>query len=241
MIVKTRAVVLHVTEYAEASLIIKAYTASHGLQSFLVNGVRKQKSRFPSNLFQTLSLIEVVAYFKKTGGLHRVSDINASPAFVEIPYDVVKTSMALFIGEVLYKSIREEEPNPELFHFIDHAIQILDLHETNVSRFHLCFMMQLTRYLGFFPSGRFSSAFPWFDLQEGIFLESNPTRHPYYLTKQTSALIDQLLDISLEDINQFKISSEERNQILSALILYYELHQTNGSRIKSHEILMELF
>ena len=63
MIEKTRGIVLHVTEYAEASIIAKVYTESKGLQSFLINGVRKQKARFAHNLFQPLSLIEIVAYF----------------------------------------------------------------------------------------------------------------------------------------------------------------------------------
>jgi len=239
MLQKTRAVVLHCTEYAEASLIVKAYTAENGMQSFLVNGVRKSKARYAANLFQPLSIIEVVAYIKKPGGLHRVSDVSASPALSNIPYDIVKTTMAIFLGEVLYRSIKEEEINPELFTFIDHAVQILDVHHETVSRFHLCFMLQLSRFLGFFPSGKYDAVTPWFDLKEGTFQEHRPN-HPYFLDPILSERFYALLSISLEDVSEIKLTAQQRKSILEALIGYYELHHTQGSRIKSHEILNEV-
>jgi DNA repair protein RecO (recombination protein O) len=241
MIEKTRAIVLHVTEYAEASIIVKAYTDLHGLQSFLVNGVRKSKSRFAPNLFRPLSLIELVAYYKKQGGLNRVSEVSASPILNSIPYDTVKTGMALFMSEILYRSIREEETNAELFHFIDHSVQMLDLHTTTVSRFHLSFMLQLTRYLGFYPSGNYNESNGFFDLQEGRFVDAAPLHHPFYLSKEMGKLLNELLSFSLEEVSTFKISAPERKQLLAALVLYYELHMTSGSKIKSHEVMMELF
>ena len=239
MLHKTRAVVLDVTPYAEASIIVKAYTETHGLQSFLVNGVRKQKARFANNLFQPLTLIEVIAYFKKAGGLHRVSEVAASPPLVHIPYDTIKTTMALFLAEVLYRSVKEEEANPDLFGFIDHAIQILDLHAETTSRFHLCFCLQLSRYLGFYPSGRYSALSPWFDLKEGVFRESRPM-HPYYLEQGPSQRFDELLQLSLENIHEIKMSADERRKLLQGIITYFELHHTHGFSIRSHEVLMEL-
>ena len=239
MIEKTRGIVLHVTEYAEASIIAKVYTESKGLQSFLINGVRKPKARFAHNLFQPLSLIEIVAYFKKPGGLHRVSAADASPTFKNIPYDTIKTAMAIFLGELLYRSIKEEETNPELFHFIDHAVQMLDVHHETVSSFHLSFMLSLSRYLGFYPSGRYDKVTPYFDLQEGIFQETKPM-HPYYLSILLSEKFDTLLTVSLEDSASIRLSGTERRKLLEALVGYYELHHTQGIRIKSHDILSEI-
>ncbi|CAN5567048.1 DNA repair protein RecO [soil metagenome] len=239
MLQKTRGVVLHVTEYAEASVIVKVFTETFGIQSFLINGVRKQKARFAANLFQPLSLLEIVAYHKRPGGLHRVSDVTASPPLSNIPYDTVKTTMAIFISEVLYRSIREEECNPELFHFIDHAVQMLDLHEETVSRFHLCFMVQLSRYLGFYPSGRFNDSSPFFDLREGMF-QDYPPNHPLFLDRTLSSKFDQLLQYNLEDAQEIILHATERKEILNALVTYYELHHTQGAGIHSHEILAEI-
>lgn len=239
MLQKTRAIVLDITPYAEASVIVKAYTETHGLQSFLVNGVRKQKARFASNLFQPLTLIEVIAYFKKAGGLHRVSEVTAAPPLVHIPYDTIKTTMALFLAEVVYRSVKEEEANPELFGFIDHAIQMLDLHPETTSRFHLCFCLQLSRYLGFYPSGNYHRTTPWFDLKEGTFRQSRPM-HAYVLDAVLSERFDELLQLPLENTHEIKMSADERRSLLRGIITYFELHQTQGFSIRSHEVLMEL-
>jgi DNA repair protein RecO (recombination protein O) len=239
MLVKTGAVVLDVMPYAEASIIVKAYTEIHGLQSFLVNGVRKQKARFANNLFQPLTLIEVVAYFKKQGGLHRVAEVSAAPPLVHIPYDTVKTTMALFLAEVLYRSVREEEANPELYNFIHHAVQMLDLHPETTSRFHLCFCLHLSRYLGFYPGGSYSGLSPYFDMKEGVFRESRPM-HPYFLDYGLSERFHELLQLSLEDIHEIKMSADERKKLLQAIITYFELHHTQGFSIRSHEVLAEL-
>lgn len=239
MLIKTRAVVLDVTPYSEASIILKAYTAEHGLQSFLVNGVRKQKARFAANLFQPLTLLEIVAYHRKSGGLHRVAEVNLSPPLVHIPYDTVKTTIALFLAELIYRSVREEERNPELFGFIDHSVQMLDLHPHTASRFHLVFALQLTRYLGFFPGGSYGAHAPFFDLLEGLFCESRPP-HPYVLDPEAAARLFSLLQVDLDGVDGIALSAIERKSLLDAIILYYELHHTQGFSIRSHGVLSEL-
>lgn len=237
---KTRAVVLHITRYSEASLIVKAYTETHGLQSFLVNSVRKEKARHAYNLFQPLSLIEIVAYFKKQGGLHRLSEASPSPSFQSIPYDTIKTTVAIFLAEILFKSIREEETNPALFSFVDHGIRILDLNENTDPNFHLSFLIQLTRYLGFYPSGDNYGYLQFFDLREGVFLESIP-EHPYYLDKNSSALFSKLLPFTFETLSGLQLNAPERKRLLDILVMYYELHQTQGTGIRSHLVLKDIF
>ncbi len=239
MLLKTRAIVLDITPYAEASIIVKAYTESHGLQSFLVNGVRKQKPRYAANLFQPLTLIELVAYFRKQGGLHRVAEVSATPPLIHIPYNTVKTTIALFLAEILYRSIKEEEPNPGLFGFVDHAVQMLDLHPDTASCFHLVFCLQLSRYLGFYPGGKYSLHSPYFDLKEGVFQASRPT-HPYFIDHHLSSLFSDLLLLSLEENHELKMISADRKQLLQAIITYFELHHTQGFSIRSFEVLAEL-
>lgn len=239
MLLKSRAVVLDVSPYAEASVIVKAYTASHGLQSFLVNGVRKQRPRFAPTLFQPLALIELVAYFRKQGGLHRVTEVVAMPPLVHIPYDTVKTTMAIFMAEVVYRSVREEESNAELFGFIDHGVQILDLQQDTPTDFHLIFCLQLTRYLGFYPGGRYGNGSTFFDLKEGLFRSDAP-QHPYFLDPHLCSRLYLLLDSSMENGPDSNLTSAERKSILQAIITYYELHHTQGFTIRSHQVLAEL-
>ena len=239
MLQKTRGIVISTTNYSEASVIAKIYTEEFGLQSFLLNGVRKSKSRFNNNLLHSLSTVELVAYYKPGKTLHRISELSASPQLSSIPYDTVKIALVIFLAEVLLRSIREEETNKELFNFLHHSIELLDLQQQDCSRFHLCFMIQLARYLGFHPQGNYSAVSGYFDLQEGSYQNSSPL-HPHFLEPALSEKFHQLTRINFEELHTIKINMIERKQLLHALITYYELHHTHGIKLKSYSVLEEV-
>lgn len=239
MLRKTRGIVLHVTDYAETSLVVKIYTEDFGLQSYLINGVRKQKSKFKSNLFQPLNLVNIVAYHKEGHGLKRISEISAHPQLTSIPYDIVKSSVAIFLNEVIYRSIREEEKNQTLFDFLHNAIRILDLRSVDCSAFHLCFMIQFTRYLGFFPNGNYFEEQSIFNLQEGTFQLSTPP-HPHFLNNQLTKYLYRLMQCSFENYHLAEINHAQKKELLNALVTYFELHHTHGTSLKSHHVLHEV-
>lgn len=239
MIQKTRGIVLQTTDFAESSIIARVYTEAYGMQSYLVNSVRKKKPRFNANIFQPLTLVELVAYHKTGKGLHRLSEITCAPHYTTIPYDFIKSSLALFINELLYKSIKEEEANDTLFNFLFHSFQILDLKTTDCSRFHLILMGQLTRYLGFYPHGEYHISTPVFNLQEGVFQQTRPA-HPYYLEGDHARKFDSLMKSGYENPVMVDLSPDEKKQLLHAFILFYELHLVRGTKIKSHHILEEV-
>src|SRR6186713_1320642 len=114
---KTRGIILQSTNYSETSLVVKIYTEQGGLGSFIVSGVRTRNSRFKSNIFQPLSLVELVTTGSSSQSMKRITEIQLAPPFSGIPEDIVKSSIAIFLAEVIYRSIREEEPNPSLFGF----------------------------------------------------------------------------------------------------------------------------
>ena len=239
MLRKTRGIVLHVTDFAETSLVVKIYTEEFGMQSYLINGVRKPKAKFQSNLFQPLSLVDVVAYYKPGAGLKRISEIGCNPQHKSIPYDMVKTSVAIFINEVIYRSIREEEKNPDLFDFLFNTIQILDLRTVDCSAFHLFFMIQLSRYLGFFPNGNYYNEESLFNLQEGIFQKEIPP-HSYFLNNKLTQYFYMLMNSSFDNYHCIQLSYTQKKELLNSLVLYFELHHTRGNNFKSHHVLHEV-
>ncbi len=238
MKVTTRGIVLHHSPYSETSLVVKVYTEESGLCSFIVSGVRTRNSRFKSALFQPLTLVEIV-YIRKPGNtLQRITEIQADPVLTGITGDLVKSTISIFLAEVLYRTIREEEPNPALFHFLFNSIQVLDISHGNVTRFHLGFMVQLSRYLGFYPGGNYSDATPYFDLVEGCFRQSQPI-HPQYMSKALAAHLDQLMKTGSE-VFQADIPSAATRDMLKSLVTWFELHQTHGLTIRSHKVLEEV-
>ena len=236
MIYNTRGIVLRHLKYSETSVIAKIYTERFGLQSYLINGVRSKKATIKVNILQPLSLIDMSVYHKEKSGLQRIREVSSNPPFSSIPYDISKSSIALFIAEILYKSIREEEANTNLFEFLFHSIQILDLTTNNCANFHLLFMLQLTKHLGFYPNGKYSDKLNFFDLREGVFLERQPG-HPHFIPPPIGAYLNLLSETSFEKLNQINIKPSHRKKLLEHLIEYYELHLSNMNEVKSHRIL----
>ena len=239
MLQKARGIVLHTLNYAEASVIAHIYTDAFGMQSFLLNGVRKSKARFNANLLQPLTCVEVVAFFKPGKSLHRVSELYASPPLSAIPYDTVKTTIALFLAEVLYRSIREEEKNEALFDFIHNSVLYLDQQQEETRLFHLLFMVKLSRFLGFYPKSDASGNTILFNLREGVFTDQLP-QHTDIMDADSGNHLSLLLNSSLDTLHKVKLLSSERKRLLKHLVTYYELHQTHGFQLRSLQVLEEV-
>jgi DNA repair protein RecO (recombination protein O) len=240
MLHKTRGIIFHTTEYSETSIIAKVYTELFGVQSYIVNGVRKKKAKTRSNVFQPLTLVEMVVYHNERGGLQRLSEIRIVQPYKSIPFDIRKSSMVIFLDEILYRSLKEENSNPVLFEYLSSALQLLDLQPNAGNSFHLLFLLRLTRFLGFFPNGRFSDGAPYFDLQEGIYKSVSPS-HPFFLEAALSEKFDRLVEGCGDLTSDLQLTSEERRNLLERTLEYYRLHIDGMGEVRSHRILEEVF
>ena len=240
MLQSTRGIVFHQIKYSETSIIVKIYTEKFGLRSFLVRGARKKNAKIKASQLQHLALIELETYQKGSKDLQYIREIKVLHPFQSIPIDIRKSAIVVFLNEVLYKVVREEEPNPELFGYIFNAIQILDLKNSHFSNIHLLFLIQLSRFLGFFPKNNYSAKNPNFDLQEGEFtnavgLESMIAIEPY------SKYISFLCDTSFEKLEEFKIHPAHKNQLLEIILNFYKLHLPGIAEFKSFAVLKSVF
>jgi DNA repair protein RecO (recombination protein O) len=239
MIHTTSGIILHTIKYSETSLIVKMYTRSFGLQSYMVSGVRSKKSKNKATLFQPLALVSMEVSHSNKGSLQRISEINILHPYTEIPFDIVKSSIVIFLNEILYKALREEHSDEDLFDFIKNSLLMLDLKHDNCSNFHVFFMIQLSRFLGFYPQGKCSAETPIFDLMEGKFIDRLPN-HFHYLSKQNSTVLYDFISANYETMQNLKIDSATRKELLKAMIVFYQLHITSFKEIKSQEILEEV-
>lgn len=239
MINRIRGIVLHTVNYSETSVIAKIYTDLFGVQSYMLNGVRKQKSKLKAVLLQPLTIVEFIAHQKENRDIHRITEISGSPSFTNIPYDITKSSIAFFISEILYKCIREEEADDKLFSFLENHIQLLDQTQENCKQYHHYFLMQLTKHLGFFPHGEFNEQQTVFDLREGVFMEYFPP-YPEFVTGTPAQFLFQMSNVDFENHHVIDMKNEERRVLLQTILRYYELHALHGSKINSHKVLEEV-
>lgn len=157
MIYKTRGIALHTIKYGDSSIVAHVYTEQFGRQSYLVKGARSKKANVKANLFYPLNLLEMEVYHKEGNNLQKVREVRNMPVFINIPFNPFKNAIAVFIAELLYRTLKEVEQNPRLFEFIFNSIQLLDLELVNFKDFHIVFMLQLAKFGGFYPNNNFST------------------------------------------------------------------------------------
>ncbi len=240
MLINTEGIVLHSLKYGESSIITTIYTKALGRQSYIINASRSKKSKNKAGIFQPLFLVDLVSYQKQSREVQRIKEVKNDPAYQNIPFNVIKSSQVIFMAEVLYKTVQEEESSPEMFEFLKNALLYFDLMEQNTSNFHLFLLFRLTEYFGFLPDTREHSFEGWFDLRKGQVVPFEPS-HPFFAHKEATEYIYKLAVLKLKDVAFWKVPADIRDYLLVKLIEYYRLHFQGLGEIKSLKVLKEVF
>lgn len=250
MLHTTRGIVVHSIKYSETSIIVKIYTELFGMQSYLFKGIRRPGSKIKSGLFQPMTLLDLEVYHREKHSLQAVREVRLAYPFKSIPFDILKSSVALFINEMVYKAVREEEPNPGLFTLLWKTCLQLDETSDSISSFHLYFAMRLCHPLGIFPQNNYSETCRVFNLREGIFQPVIPL-HQQYLDPLNSRLMSELLkecrqtdDQDSESVrwrgSEIFTDHATRKNMVETILLYYQLHLPVFRGVQSHHILHDV-
>lgn len=240
MLHKTSGIVLKLIPFKESSVVVQIFTRKFGMQSYLVHGVRKAKAKISLNLFQPLHLLEMVVYHKDHSGLQRISELKHQPAFTQIPFDIQKTSMVLFLHEILCKTIPADFVDEDLFDFIFNAMQWLDV-KTEISvNFHLAFLLKLTKYFGFTPSFDREKSHLFFDLYEAKYVSREPV-HTHFVSLAYAEVMEQLFSDDFEKLEECFLNVDARRYLLRKILDFYYLHVQTVKDLKSLEVLEQVF
>lgn len=234
--VSTQAIVLSAIKYADADLIVTCYTKSDGIKTYHIRGVLKSKrGKFKASSFLPCTQLDIVARHRNKGTMEYLNETKISVPYYTLHTDVIKSSLVMFLSEILKNVIREEEANTELFEFLQHAFVDLDT-RNNVANFHIYFLLALSRYLGFYPDS--DSKGLYFNMLEGVFQDSRT--NPYCVQNQASNTLSIVLH-DLEALHDMPMSKILRKDLLSLLLTYYQLHIDGFRQPRSLEILEQLF
>jgi len=219
MVITSKAIVLNSIKYADYDLIVKCYTEI-GIKSYMIKRIFKQKKgKLTSAFFQPLTQLEITAAYNPNKTLHFIKEAKISVPYTTIPNNVVKQTILVFLSEVLSGALREEEANPQLFSYLETAFIWLDTH-SETSNFHLLFLMNLTKFLGFYPEKRNNSLY--FDLEDGKFIDKIISKQ--YISGENLIYFKQLLGTNFDVLNELKFNKKIRQYLLEILIQYFELH-----------------
>ena len=172
MIVRTKAIVISSVKYAESDLIVKCYT-EEGIKSYLLKRIFKaKKGKLKVAYFQPLTQLELVASHNQKSSLNYIKEAKVLYPYTTVHNNIIKQTIVIFLSEILNKALREEEANIQLFEFLEISLKWLDAHD-QISNFHLLFMLNLTKHLGFYPDKE-NSQFNYFNIEQGVFSSIEP-------------------------------------------------------------------
>jgi DNA repair protein RecO (recombination protein O) len=227
MLHKTRGIIINYIRYRETSIIAKIYTEKFGIQTYIENGVRSSKGKNRIALFQPLTLVDLVVYHDEKKEIHRIAEIKCQTIFRTLPYHILKSSIALFLDEILNKTLKEHQENTPLFDFIHHSMLILDEMDTHFENFHLIFLLKFSFFLGFSPQNAHDiiDQFREFNIQM-----------PFDENHQLQ--FNQL--IAADYLTPLPIPRGMRNHLLEIILIFYRLHVEEFGEIKSLQVLREV-
>ena len=237
---KTKGIVLKTVRYGETSIITGIFTELFGLQSYLINGVRitSKKGTGKANLLQPGAILDMVVYHNELRNLQRVKEFKWGYIYENIFFNVFRNAVALFMVELLQRSIRQPEPNPPLFNFIEDAFIHLDkTSDGSAANFALYFAINLSAFFGFRITDKYSSSKNILDLMEGRFVNERPD-HLYYLENEYSRVISDLLKVMQpSELSQVKLNQETRRVLLHACETFYAMHIQDFGKMKTLPVL----
>lgn len=232
----SQGIIFKTLKYGETSIICDIYTREKGLKSFIVSGIRSQKSGNKAAIYRHLNIVDIVAYNQEGDRLARIKEINLGHHYALINAHVIISSVAIFMLEICRNAIREREPNPELFDFLRSWLLFLDTHAPFHPATHLLFMIEFSSALGFGPMPNQHTNRPYFSLIEGCF-DHFAASAPHVLDSTESNDLYSLMLVTRDDLDNFRLPKASRDKLTENLLMYYKLHLPSFKTIQSLDVL----
>jgi DNA repair protein RecO (recombination protein O) len=217
---KTRGIVFRFTKYGETSIIVNVFTELFGLQAYIVNGVRTKTSKSKIALYQPLTLLDMVVYYREHAHINRIKEIKCFHPYQNLYQDVRKSAVAMFINEIMNKTVKEESHAQELCDFLVESLIALDNLSTGVENFHLIFMLKLSRLLGFGAH------------------HVNEVVGGRPADVETEMIVEQL--VASEFDANIPMTNILRRKVLDLLLRFYADHVDNLGEIRSVQVLKDV-
>lgn len=228
MVTTTRGIVIKYLKYRDTSIIVQVFTEKFGLTSFIVHGIRSPRSKRSIGYFQPFSLLELVAYIKPNRDIQQLSEYKYFAPTHRVQSDIRKSTIALFLCEILGKLLSHEpgEEHESLFEYIATSIIAFDHMENHIENFHLHFLLKIMPHLGL-------------GVSDGISLIRNMELEMVEEDKKLIAFISEILESPLE--RQIPSSGNLRYRALELILKYYQHHTSQFGEIKSLKVLHQVF
>ena len=240
MFFKADGLVVNVINYNDKYILARVFTREFGQVTYMVPKSKGKAAKVQRSLFSPFALLQLEVEHKPSRSIQRVREAQVLFHQFDTMSDIGKTSMVFFLSEFLNRVLGETEENKHLFGFLEQSVQILEMTDKSIANFHLVFMIRLSHFFGFFPNLRNYTSGSYFDMRNGEFVQRQPL-HNNYVNKEESAYLARLSRINFENMHKFLFNRQERVLIINRILEYYRLHLHDFPKLKSLDVLHELF
>ncbi|MEN6618449.1 MAG: DNA repair protein RecO [Rikenellaceae bacterium] len=240
MLQKLQLIVLHTIKYRDTSLIVQGYSNLGGRQSFVIRTGRSTKNYAALSLLHPLSIIDAELVAGSWGDMATIKECTPAYKLSEIRCNLHKSSIAIFISELIYRTIKEIEQNTEMYNFISRSVLQLETLESGFANFHAYFIVELCKHIGYTPESNYSHSKPLFDIVSAGFTD-NPVMADMSFSLKSSSILAAILNIKPESLCSLKITGNERYSFIKDMIKYISHHIGYQIEIRSLNVLHEVF
>ena len=236
MLVNRTGIICKTVKYGESSLILDIFSADVGMRSYICGGVRKKNSN-KAAMLRVMNLVDIVCYDKSSTKptLSRIKEAKFSKIYSRIPFDVVRGTVGMFLIEVSRKAIVQTDEADRIYDFVSARFNELDSEQVVLRDFHIRYLIDLTKVIGFELRNNWSGTTSRFSLPDGQFI-ADSQHHRDTLSIDLSELLSQYLAG-----RQPTSTKEQRRQLITRLVDYYRFHVDGFTEVKSLEVLYNLY
>lgn len=233
---KTSLVVLHKTKLGDSSIVVHGYSSDNGRCGFIIKSNSKRGSL---SLLHPLGIIEAEISEKSKGELRFINNFRSLHTLTRLRESVIKNAIAIYISELIFRGIHEYGPSPGFFNFLVKSILLLDAIGDDYANFHLWFLVELSREVGYSPANNYTDGF-LFDISSASFVKSAVSGTKCF-NREDSALLDTILKHKEESIHILKLNGIQRRSFSKEMTTFLSYHLGCNLNIQSLEILHEVF
>lgn len=240
MEVKTKAIVLRTVKYGDQSLIVDMLTEKHGRVSFIVRISKTKKGKLRKQFFNPMTVLEIDFDYHQRSRLQHLRDARIAVPLNSIAMNPSKMAITIFLAEFLAYVTRDEQGDSALYVYVETGLRWLDAATEDYANFHIVFMIQLSRFAGFWPNLDDYYHGCVFDMREGRYASSVPL-HTDFLDWRESRFANFLVKLDFYTMRHLHLNGAQRNQIADIIIGYYRLHIPLMPELRSLAVLREVF
>ena len=238
MLISSPAIILSKVRYQDNDLIVKCLTRDLGVVSYMIKNIsmsKKSKNKFA--FFQLLNILDLETNYNSNRSIQYIKDLKVKYNFTSLHTNIYKSSVVMFLSEILSNIIHVETKDMELFDFIEKSLIWYDKSEDS-STFYLIFLMKITHYLGFYPDCT-NMNYNYFNLEEGLFESSKNSQ--YVIEGSSLVLFKTILGIKFDSNKLPFIDKTNKKDILKNILIYFKLHVDGFKDPKSLKVLNQIF